>query len=76
MMRGTPRTFVGPAFFLLDGPVRTAAVEQVSAELLRVPGIGAVELDAGGGTLVVTAVTPVDRNEVLAVLDRFGPACR
>lgn len=74
MMRGTPRTFVGPVVFLLDGPVPAAVVEQVRAELLRLPGIGSLAVDEAGGTLVVTAVAPTDRNEVVAVLDRAG--CR
>jgi hypothetical protein len=74
MMRGTPRTFVGPVVFLLDGPVHALVVERLRVGLLRLPGIGSLDVDTAGGTLVVTAVAPTDRTEVVGVLDRVG--CR
>ena len=74
MMRGTPRTFVGTVAFLLDGAVPHRVAERLRAELPRLPGIGACDLDPVAGTLLVTATTPADRAEVVAVLDRLG--CR
>jgi hypothetical protein len=70
MMRDTPRTFVGPVAFLLDGPV----CRHVTDEVRALPGIDRCDLDAAAGTLLVTAGAPVDRTDVVAVLDRLG--CR
>ncbi|HET6561510.1 MAG TPA: hypothetical protein VFG72_06520 [Marmoricola sp.] len=74
MMRDTPRTFVGPVVFLLQGPVPSDVAEKVHAELLRLRGISLCELDLAAGTLTVNAQTPVDRTDVVALLDRLG--CR
>jgi hypothetical protein len=74
MMPGTPRTFVGPAVLLLEAPLPTGQAEQLTTALLGLPGIDRCDLDAGTGTLVVTAVAPVDRADVVDVLDRLG--CR
>ena len=72
MMRDTPRTFVGSVVFLLDGPVGGHAADVVRAEVGRLPGIGRCDLDPAEGTLLVTALAPVDRTDVVAVLDRLG----
>jgi hypothetical protein len=74
MMRDTPRTFVGPVVLLTCGPVPAAVADDVRSELLRLRGISHCELDGGAGTITVTAHGPVDRADVLAVLDRLG--CR
>jgi hypothetical protein len=74
MMRDTPRTFVGPVAFLLDGPVCRHLADDVRARLGELPGIDRCDLDVAAGTLLVTAGAPVDRTEVVAVLDRLG--CR
>lgn len=71
-MRDTPRTFVGSVVFLLDGPVCGHVTHAVHAALGRLPGISRCELDADAGALVVTAAAPVDRADVVAVLDRLG----
>ncbi len=72
MMRGTPRTFVGPVVFLLDGPVDPGCAEKVTTGLGRLPGITACEVDVGSGAVVVTAGAPADRADVEAVLERLG----
>ena len=74
MMRDTPRTFVGSVVFLLDGPVCCHITDAVHAEIGRLSGISRCVLDAAGGTVLVTAEAPVDRTDVVAVLDRLG--CR
>jgi hypothetical protein len=74
MMRDTPRTFVGPVVLLTRGPIPGAVADHVRTELLRLRGISHCELDGDAGTLTVTAQAPVDRTDVLAVLDRLG--CR
>lgn len=74
MMRGTPRTFVGTAVFVLDGPVPARVSEAIGAEVGRMPGVGRCDLDLAAGVLLVTAEEPVDRADVLAVLDGLG--CR
>jgi copper chaperone CopZ len=76
MMRNTPRTFVGSVVFLLDGPVCGHVTDAVHAALQRLPGIGSCRLDVRAGTLVVTAEAPVDRADVVEVLDRLGCAVR
>jgi hypothetical protein len=72
MMRDTPRTFVGPVLFLLDGPVCGHLDEEVRTAVAALPGIERCEVDIDAGTLVVSAREPVDRTDVVAVLDRLG----
>jgi len=72
-MRSTPRTFVGSVVLSVDGPVSADLVRAVEAEVGALAGISRCQLDPAG-TLVVTAAAPVDRTDVLEVLDRLG--CR
>jgi hypothetical protein len=74
MMRDTPRTFVGSVVFVLDGPVCCHITDAVHAEVAQLPGISRCVLDVAAGTVLVTAEAPVDRTDVVAVLDRLG--CR
>lgn len=74
MMRATPRTFVGSVVFLLEAPVPAHLVDAVHAGVGRLPGISACDLDVEAGALVVTARDPVDRADIVALLDRLG--CR
>lgn len=74
MMRDTPRTFVGSVVFLLDGPVCGHLADAVQAHIGQLPGISRCTLDVAARTLLVTAEAPVDRTDVVAVLDRLG--CR
>ena len=74
MMRDTPRTFVGSVVFSLNGPVCAHITEAVHTEVGQIPGVSRCILDPEAGTLLVTAQEPVDRTDVLAVLDRVG--CR
>ncbi|MCB0894720.1 MAG: hypothetical protein H6529_15215 [Nocardioides sp.] len=71
MMRGTPRTFVGTVVLLLREPARENGAAVVAEEVARIPGVGSVELD-DAGTLVVSATAPVDRSDLLALLERLG----
>ena len=71
MMRGTPRTFIGTVVFLLREPAGEHGAAVVAEEVGRVPGVGSVELD-DAGTLVVSATAPVDRSDLLALLERLG----
>jgi hypothetical protein len=72
MMRHTPRTFVGSVVFLLDGPVCGHVTDAVHAQVGRLPGVSRCAFDVAAGTLLVTAQEPVDRSDVIAVLDRVG----
>lgn len=72
MMRNTPRTFVGTVVFLLDGPVCPHITDAVHSRVRALRGISRCELDVAGGTLVVTAETPVDRADVVEILDGAG----
>ena len=72
MMRGTPRTFVGPTVFTLDGAVCVHVAEAVRSRTSAMPGISACELDIPARVLVVTAEAPVDRSAVLEVLRSTG----
>jgi hypothetical protein len=74
MMRDTPRTFVGSVVFLLDGPVCAHITDAVHREVGRLPGVSRCELDVAARTLLVTAREPVDRTDVVSVLDTLG--CR
>jgi hypothetical protein len=74
MMRDTPRMFVGPVVFLLDGPVCWHITDAVRDQIGQIPGISRCVLDVTAGTVMVTAEAPVDRTDVVAVLDRLG--CR
>jgi hypothetical protein len=72
MMRGTPRTFVGPTVFALDGAVCVHIADAVRSRVTAMPGISACELDSAAGVLLVTAEAPVDRSDVLDVLRTTG----
>jgi len=72
MMRDTPRTFVGSVVFVLDGPVCCHITDAVHLQLGQIDGISRCVLDVATGTVLVTAETPVDRTDVVAVLDRLG----
>ncbi|MBA2956171.1 heavy metal transporter [Nocardioides sp. MAH-18] len=74
MMRDTPRTFVGTVVFLLDGPVCAHITDAVHSEVGQLDGVTRCDLDAAAGTLLVTAQEPIDRTDVIAVLDMVG--CR
>ena len=71
-MRGTPRTFVGPTVFTLDGTVCVHVAEDVRTRVVAISGISACELDIPAGGLLVTAEAPVDRSDVLDVLRTAG----
>jgi hypothetical protein len=74
MMRNTPRTFVGPVVFLLDGPVCVHVADAVHDQVARLPGVSRCGLDPASGTLLVTAAEPVERTDLIALLDQVG--CR
>ncbi|GAA3801232.1 hypothetical protein [Nocardioides panacisoli] len=72
MMRSTPRTFVGSVVFSLNGPVCAHITDAVHAEVGQLPGVSRCVLDPAARTLLVSAREPVDRADVVAVLDRVG----
>jgi hypothetical protein len=72
MMRGTPRTFVGPTLFTLDGAVCVHIADDVRTRIGAMPGISGCELDIPARVLLVTAGAPVDRSEILEVLRTTG----
>lgn len=72
MMRGTPRTFVGPTVFTLDGPVCVHIADDVRSRIDAMSGISGCELDVPARLLLVTAEAPLDRTEVLDVLRSTG----
>jgi hypothetical protein len=74
MMRNTPRAFVGTVMFRLEDPPGSGVSEAVEREVGDVPGVRFCDVDEAAGLLIVTAREPVERAEVLAVLDRLG--CR
>ena len=74
MMRNTPRAFVGTVMFRLQDAPATGVGETVERQVGNLPGVGFCGFDGAAGLLIVTAQEPVERAEVLAVLDRLG--CR
>ncbi|WP_395657132.1 hypothetical protein [Nocardioides sp.] len=74
MMRQTPRTFVGPVVLRLEEAVPPAVAARVRLAVAAVPGVASCELDADAATLVVSAARPVDRADLLDLLERVG--CR
>jgi hypothetical protein len=72
MMRGTPRTFVGPTLFTLERTVCVHVADDVRTRIGAMPGISACELDIPARMLLVTAEAPVDRADVLDVLRTTG----
>ena len=74
MMRNTPRAFVGTVMFRLEDPPGSGVSEAVEREVGDVHGVRFCDVDEAAGLLIVTAREPVERAEVLAVLDRLG--CR
>lgn len=79
-MRDTPRTFIGSVVFLLEEPAHTLTSDltyaEVRTQVARLPGISFCEVDPVAGTVVVTADSPVDRTDIVAVLDRLGCSVR
>jgi len=71
MMRGTPRTFVGPTVFTLEGAVCVHIADDVRTRMRAMPGV-TCELDIPAGVLLVTAEAPVDRSDILDVLRTTG----
>jgi hypothetical protein len=76
MMPDTPRLFVGPAVFELEGPIRGRLVDAIEREIAQVPGISWWQLDRATSTLLVTAKAPVDRGSVVAALEGLGVCVR
>jgi hypothetical protein len=74
MMPNTPRTFVGSVAFELRPPPSADAADDVRMALARLEGVSSCTLDEPAGVLLVTARSPVDRAEVVALLERLG--CR
>jgi hypothetical protein len=72
MMRGTPRTFVGPTVFTLEGAVCVHVADDVRTRIGAMSGIGACELDIPSGVLLLTAEAPVDRSDILDLLHTTG----
>jgi hypothetical protein len=76
MMRGTPRTFVGPTLFTLESTICVHVADAVRTRIAAMPGIGSCELDVSAGLLLLTAHAPVDRADVLDVLRTTGCPAR
>jgi hypothetical protein len=74
MMRNTPRAFVGTVMFRLQDPPATGVGETVERQVGNLPGVGFCDFDEAAGLLIVTAREPVERADVLALLDRLD--CR
>jgi len=74
MMRNTPRAFVGTVMFRLEDPPDVGVCEEVERHVGTLPGVSFCDVDEAAGLLIVTAREPVERAEVLAVLDRLD--CR
>jgi len=73
MMRNTPRTFVGTVTFRLeDTPGLDAGALAEGFGLM--PDVRISEMDVGERTVLVTALRPTDRSDVVAALARLG--CR
>jgi hypothetical protein len=74
MMRNTPRAFVGTVMFRLGDPPGARVCEAVERHVGNLPGVSFCDVDEAAGLLIVTAREPVERAEVLALLDRLD--CR
>lgn len=69
MMRNTPRAFVGTVMFRLQDPPATGVGEAVERQVGNLPGVSFCDVDEAVGLLIVTAREPVERADVLTVLD-------
>lgn len=74
MMRNTPRAFIGTVMFRLEDPVPARLCEAVERQVGNLPGVSFCDVDEAAGLLIVSAREPVERADVLAVLDRLD--CR
>jgi hypothetical protein len=72
MMQGTPRTFVGPTVFTLEGAVCGHVADDVRTRIGAISGIRGCEFDIPAGVLLLTAEAPVDRSDILDVLRITG----
>jgi hypothetical protein len=74
MMHNTPRPFVGTVVFRLADPPSAEVGEPIERHVGALPGVSSCDFDEAAGLLVVTADAPVERADVLALLDHLG--CR
>jgi len=58
--------------YSISGMTCGHCVSAVTAELWRLPGVGAVEVDLAAGTATVTSEQPLDEAEVRAAVDEAG----
>lgn len=72
MMRDTPRTFVGTTSFQVVGMTDQDCADAVTAAVASLPGITGVSADPGARCVVVTTDRPLDRGDVVAVIERAG----
>lgn len=72
MLNDTPRTFVGPIAFRVEGMTCRRCRDAVAEEVSRLPGVTEVVIDAATGTVRVLAGTPVDRVDVAAAVRAAG----
>ncbi|GAA2129907.1 hypothetical protein GCM10009843_31990 [Nocardioides bigeumensis] len=73
-MRNTPRAFVGTVMFRLENPVSAGVCDAVERQVGNLSGVSFCDFDEAAGLLIVTAREPVERADVLALLDRLD--CR
>lgn len=71
MMRNTPRTFVGTVIFRLEEQVAPDAGALAEGFDLM-PEVRVSAVDSGDGAVLVTALRPTDRNDVVVALARLG----
>jgi copper chaperone len=68
----TTPTFVGTTTFQVGGMTCDHCRTAVATEVSAVPGVQAVTVDVGAGTVTITADQPVDQSEIAAAVEEAG----
>ena len=72
MLDHTQGTFIGTTTFQVSGMTCDHCKRAVTEEVSRIAGIDSVTVDLAGGSLTVTAGSPVDRADVAHAVDEAG----
>ena len=62
----------GTTTFRVEGMTCDHCRNAVTTEVSAVPGVRAVTVDVGAGTVTVSADQPVDRSDIAAAVDEAG----
>ena len=71
-MNTTTPTFSGTTTFRVEGMTCDHCRRAVTTEVSAVPGVQAVTVDIGAGTVTISADLPVHQSEIAAAVDEAG----